>query len=527
MAEQSSIATDQAPPGARLTRATLIAACLSVAVAQLCLTLPSSINGDIQAHFGASGSQLAWVTSAFILPTAILELNFGLLGDLFGRKRLLIYGALLLAVGNLVDVLAGSIQLMWVGQALSGIGAAALFPSSLAVIAAGTPDPTERARALARWALSLSIASALGPLLSGWLGTVSSFRVVFVVPLVVGVVVAVVNQFALTDSKAPAGRKLDWPGQITVAVALFSLLWGILQGSSIGWGAPAVVIAFVIAAVFLVAFVWFELRSDSPMFKLDLLRIPAFAGAAGVALVGMLGFIGTAYSVSIRVGVVQHQSSLRTAFPFVLVQIIPLLLAPVLSRLLRQVNPRWLLIGGLLPLAAGQFWFASLPITSTSLTPLIGPALLLGIGFILVVSSLTAAAVNAVPVELAGMASAGTSLVREFGQVLGPAVISAVVIGEAGSVIGNNLHQAGLSSADLAAANGALQGGGPLAVVSANFGPATEKIYTAGAQAMAHGLNIGIIVCGIASLVGALISFVVIRPTKRAELSVAAQPIAE
>ncbi|HWC82018.1 MAG TPA: MFS transporter [Pseudonocardiaceae bacterium] len=529
MVEQSSVDGGQAgdSPGARLNRATLVAACLSVAVAQLCLTLPSSINGDIQAAFGASGSQLAWVTSAFILPTAILELNFGLLGDLFGRKRLLVFGALLLAVGNLVDVIAGSIQIMWLGQALAGIGAAALFPSSLAVVAAGTPEPAARAKALARWALSLSIASAIGPLLSGWLGTVASFRVVFVIPMVVGVIVAVVNQFAITDSRAPAGRRLDWPGQISVAVALFSLLWGILQGSSIGWSAPAVIVAFVIAVVFLVAFVFFELRSPSPMFKLSLLRIPAFAGAAGVALVGMLGFIGTAYSVSIRIGVVQHQSSLRTAFPFVLVQVIPLLLAPVLSRLLRQVNPRWLLIGGLLPLAVGQFWFASLPISATSLTPLIVPALLLGIGFILVVSSLTAAAVNAVPVELAGMASAGTSLVREFGQVLGPAVISAVLLDTAASAMGGQFQQAGLTAAQQAEAGGALKGGGPLAVVSANFGPDTEKIYNAGALALQHGLTTGIVVCGIASLVGAVISFVVIRPAKKAATAAPAQAMAE
>lgn len=504
--------------GGRLTTPTLVAACLSVAVAQLCLTLPSSINGDIQAHFGASGSQLAWVTSAFILPTAILELNFGLLGDLFGRKKLLIYGALLMVVGNFIDLIAGSIQMMWAGQAVSGIGAAALFPSSLAVIAAGTPDPTHRAKALARWALSISIASALGPVISGVIGSVSatSFKYVFLVPLVYGAIVAVVNYFLVTDSKAAQGRTLDWPGQISVAVALFSLLWGILEGSSIGWAQPAVIIAFVIAVVFLVLFVYFELRSASPMFQLNLLKIPAFAGAAGVALVGMLGFIGTAYSVSIRMGAVQHQSSLRTAFPFLLVQCVPLLTAPFLSRLLRQVNPRWLLVGGLLPLAAGQFWFAALPMSATSLAPLIGPALLLGVGFILVVSSLTAAAVNAVPVELAGMASAGTSLVREFGQVLGPAVISAVMFGAAGSVLGNNLNNAGLTTSQLAAASGAAKAGGPLAVVSANFGSATEKIYNAGASAMEHGLTTGITVCGIASLVAAAIALIVIRPAKPA-----------
>ncbi len=512
MVEQPAVADDRAPaPTATLTRATLVAACLSVAAAQLCLTLPSAINGNIQAHFHSTGSQLAWVTSAFILPTAILELNFGLLGDMFGRKALLVYGGFLLAIGNLVDVVAPTVHIMWAGQALSGIGAAMLFPSSLAVIAAGTPDPNDRAKALARWALSLSIASALGPLIAGVIAKVTVYQWVFVVPLIFGVIVGAINIFAVTDSRAPEGRKLDWPGQITVALALFGLLWATLQGSAAGWGTPAVIIVYVLAAVFLVLFVLVELRSGAPMFKLDLLKIPPFAGAAGVALVGMLGFIGTAYSVSIRVGVVQHKDSLHTAFPFVLVQAIPLLLAPVLSRLLRQVNPRWLLAGGLIPLAVGQFWFAALPISNDSMLALVPPALLLGIGFILVVSSLTAAAVNSVPVALAGMASAATSLVREFGQVLGPAVISAIMLGQAGSAMAGRLEHAGVSDGQLHAALGANHGGGPLAVVTGDFG---DQVHSASLLAMQHGLTIGIVVCGIASLVGAVISIVVIRPAR-------------
>ncbi|MFD8219592.1 SDR family oxidoreductase [Streptomyces sp. NPDC059697] len=127
------------------------------------------------------------------------------------------------------------------------------------------------------------------------------------------------------------------------------------------------------------------------------------------------------YRVSIRRGAVMHLSALRAGMPFVILQLIPLLLAPVLSRMLTRVDARRLLMGGLLPMAAGQFWIAALPITTTSLAAFIGPVLLLGVGFICVVSSLTSAAVNAVPIHMTGMASGATSLVREFGQGLGPA----------------------------------------------------------------------------------------------------------
>lgn len=320
----------------RRQRGTLIAACLSVALAQLCLTLPAAINGEIEQSFHTSAAQLAWVTTAFVLPTAVLELNFGVVGDLFGRRRLLVGGA--------------------------------------ALIASGTPDSASfaRAKGLSKWALSLSVAAAAGPFTAG--------------------IMIIVNRLMVKDSRAPEGRALDWSGQISLALGAFALAW------------------FVVA----------ELRSPSPMFQFRLLRVPQFSAAMLVTLIGIFSFISGMYSISIRMSTVQFQSSLRTAFPSILLQLVPLALAPVLSRILRGLNPRWLLAGGLIPMAAGQFWLAALPLSDKSLLAVTGPAVLIGIGFILMVSSFTAAAVNSVPPKLAGMASAGSSLVRDFPQALGP-----------------------------------------------------------------------------------------------------------
>ncbi|MGW3289333.1 MFS transporter [Streptomyces sp. NPDC001002] len=490
----------------KLDKGTLIACCLAVAAAQLCITVPSPINGNIQAAFGASGSQVAWVTSAFILPTAILELNFGVLGDLFGRKRLLVLGGFILALGELLNATSQNITMLWIGQALAGVGAAALFPSSLAVIAAATPDEKDRAKAVSTWALSISLASALGPLSSGVLATVADFRWAFVPPVVLGLAVGITCWYLVTDSKAPEGRTLDWPGQITIAIGLTALLWGIIEGGDRGWGSAAIVGSLTLAAVALAGFFVAEKRAASPMFNLDLLRIPSFAAAAVVALAGMFGFIGTAYCVSIRLGAVMHLSPLRAGMPFVILQLIPLLLAPVLSRMLTRVEPRRLLMGGLLPMAAGQFWIAALPITTTSLAAFIGPVLLLGVGFICVVSSLTSAAVNAVPINMTGMASGATSLVREFGQALGPAVISTVAMSAASSVLVGKLSgaDAGMEAA-----------AGPLAVVNAG----SDSARAAAQAALGHGMALGVVICGCASLVGALVTLLLVRKnTARSEV---------
>ncbi|MFJ3779225.1 MFS transporter [Streptomyces sp. NPDC090075] len=482
----------------KLDVGTLIACCLAVAAAQLCITVPSPINGEIQTAFGASGSQVAWVTSAFILPTAILELNFGVVGDLFGRKRLLVLGGFVLALGELLNATSQNITMLWIGQALAGVGAAALFPSSLAVIAAATPEEKDRAKAVSVWALSISLASAVGPLSSGILATVADFRWAFVPPVVLGIVVGIAAWALVTDSRAPEGRALDWPGQISVAVGLTALLWGIIEGGDRGWSSPSIVFALTLAAVALVGFVIAEKRAVSPMFNLDLLRIPSFAAAAVVALTGMFGFIGTAYVVSIRLGAVMHLSALRAGLPFVILQLIPLLLAPVLSKMLTRVEPRWLLMGGLLPMAAGQFWIAALPITTTSLAAFIGPVLLLGVGFICVVSSLTSAAVNAVPIEMTGMASGATSLVREFGQGLGPAVISTVAMSAASSALVGKLSgaDAGMEAA-----------AGPLAVVNAG----SDSAKAAARDALAHGMSLGVVICGCASLLGAVVTLLLVR----------------
>ena len=119
---------------------TLAAACFAIMLAQIANVTPAPINGEIQTSLHATGVGLAWVTSAFLLPTAILELSFGVLGDLLGRRRVLLAGTALLAAGSLVAGSAHSVHLLWAGQAIAGIGAGALIPTSLAIAVASARD---------------------------------------------------------------------------------------------------------------------------------------------------------------------------------------------------------------------------------------------------------------------------------------------------------------------------------------------------------------------------------------------------
>ncbi|MFF4659058.1 MFS transporter [Streptomyces sp. NPDC001381] len=499
---------------APLSRGTLMAACLAICVAQIGIPLASPLIGEIQRDLGASAAALAWIPAAFILPTAILELNFGVLGDLFGRKRLLVLGGLFITAGCLVVATAGSMTQLIAGQAVAGLGAAAIFPSSLAVIVTGTREPAARARSLSYWALSLAFGAMIAPLISGFIAEHAHWGWAFVPLAVLGLVTSAVSGRHIVDSRqATADRGLDRPGQITIAVSLLALLYAVIEGAGDGYSEPRIVLAFVLAAASFTAFLVVERRSRAPMLRLDLFRTPAFAAAAAIGLLALFGFIGTAYALSIKLENVHHVSPLRAALPLALIQAVPLLLTPVLPKLLQRVHPRTLLVGGLLSLAAGELWMALLPGDATSLASMTGPILLMGVGFITMFSSLTAVAVGTVDIRYAGMASAVTSLVRETGQALGPAVTGAVALGMASGALADKLDSSGLPPQALGAAQAVNSEGGALAAANADLGSLSRTVAPLAREALESGLDLGMYLCAGAALAGAVIAALALRHT--------------
>lgn len=507
-----SPSTAPAAPDA-LTGWTLAAACLAVCVAQIALAMPATLNGLFQADLHPVGTQLTWISDAFLLPTAVLELTFGVLGDLFGRRRLLLFGGALIVVGAIVSATAGAVHQLWAGQALTGLGAAALFPTTLAAIAAGTSHGRGRARGVASWSGALAVGAMAAPLLGGLAGTYGTWQDAFTVLAILGGLSTLLSLRA-TNSSAPEGRSLDWGGQITLAVGLFALLYAVIDGGNVGWSAPAVIGGFIAAALFLGLFLLAEHRAAAPMLRLDLFRNPAFAGAAAVALVGMFTYLGTAYSISIRMSAVQGQSSLRTSIPFLLLNGATPLLGPVMVRALQRVDPRLLLGGSLVLMAVGDFWLAALPIADTTIPSLLGPFILVGVGFAGTLNAITAAAVNTVPLRLAGMASGATSMMRDFGQTLGPAIIGSIALGHAAASFSSRLASAGLNPQQLGAVTAVNKAGGTLAVVAVG-GAEPHSPVAAGlpgaVASLGEGYSIGFTVCGISALIAAAIAVLLVR----------------
>jgi MFS family permease len=411
--------------------ATLAASCAAVMTGQLANTLPSSLNGVFAADFHATGSQLTWISAAFLIPLVVFELTFGVLGDRYGRRRLLVAGCALLAGCGVICAAAPDVEVMWAGLALGGLGTGILFPTSLAMSAAVARSNRDRARIVAIWAGFLSAGAAVSSILAGALAQYASWRWAYLIVAAASAgALAVATRAA--DSSAPAGRRLDAPGQVTFAAGLIALVYAAVQGSASGWGSPVIVAAFAAGAVLLVAFAVVEARSAAPLLPLGLLANRSFAVASLVTLAGMFGFLACCYSMSMWLGAVQHVSALRVGLVFLVVQAPAFAGIPLVSRLLRSRSPRWPLAAGFAFIAACGFLCADFGVRAAGWTWFLLPAAFAGVGFALTIGSVTAASVLTVPPPLAGMASASTNLLRDLGFTLGPVIVNAVALNAAG-----------------------------------------------------------------------------------------------
>jgi len=543
------IPSDVAPPSARLRQLslyTLVAAALAACLAEAALAIPASLVGLFQQDIGTSSSQLTWISDAFLVPVSLFELTFGVLGDLFGRKRLLIGGALLLAIGEVVVFLspgAGAstgtrVLVILTGQAIAGIGAGALFPTSLAMIAAGTHTATARARGIAVWVAGFTFGAFIGPVIGGVAAAAhygsdvyASWRWAFLVLLVLALVSAGVS-FLAQDSSAPEGRSLDWAGQATIAVAVFTLLFAVIQGPTTGWGSWQVIGCFVLAAIFLAAFVIAELRSPAPLLQLSFFRHRSFAAVSAVTVIGMFAFLGTVYSIGIRLATIQGFSPLKTSLASVLLVGMMLVMLPVAPRLLLRFNTKWVLGAGLVILGIGDVWLAAAATSDVSYGRIWAPLLIVGVGIALALASFTAGAVNAMPTHLAGMASGANNMLRDLGATLGPAVIGAVALSQAAARISGAVaaspslggalaaftasaaHAPAAQRPALEAAVHAVQSG-PL---GANAVPATvalpggrsmpfNPLHDVAYNALTHAYSLGWVICAVAAFVAAALAF--------------------
>jgi EmrB/QacA subfamily drug resistance transporter len=413
------------PRNMRLTLAAMTIASSMILVDQTAVPLASP---DAIHDLGGSVSQGQWLMTANIIPLAALMVFGGRLGDIFGRRRVFLCGAVAFALATCAMGAAQDMPWAIAARAIQGAAAALMMPTAIAIVSAVYPEE-QKGSALGILAGASAFFAALGPVLGGLL-TAVDWRLVFLVnvPLALAAIALtlVATPELAADEDAP--RDLDLPGVISFAIAIAGLVFGLSQGATGSWGATMTVVPLLIGALFFPVFVAIENRATNPTIDFGFLRNRHFLAAnisqllAGMVELG-LGYL-TPFFLLLVVGVSPTAAGIA-----LIPATVPIILAgPLAGRAFDRFGGRWPLIGGFLTLAASGVVLA-LSVASESAVALIPGLLLQGIGLGVVLTVNDPVGLTAVPAEDAGEAAGMINTSEQLGGALGIAILTAVELG--------------------------------------------------------------------------------------------------
>ncbi|HSK49198.1 MAG TPA: MFS transporter [Solirubrobacterales bacterium] len=411
---------------------TLGAMCFALFMIMLDNTVVNVALPSIQRDLDASISGLEWTINGYTLSFAVLLATGGRLGDIFGRRRMFLLGVVIFTLSSATAGFAVSSTDLVISRVVQGVGAALMMPATLSIITDAFPA-SERGKAMGMWAGVSALALAVGPVLGGFLTEHVSWRAIFYlnIPVAAGAIAAAL--FAVRESRDESvGREVDYAGVAVLTGSLTALVLALVEGNAWGWGSPEIVGLLAGSVLGLAAFVAIEQRVKAPMVEFGLLSDRNFLGAVVVALIVSFAMLGVFFFLALYMQNILHYSPLEAGVRFLPSTLMIVGVAPVSGRLSDRYGPRWLIAGGLVIVAASLYSFGGIAVDSSYLDLLPG-FMLLGIGIAMTMSPMTSAAMNAVPVQKAGVASGVLSMFRMVGGSLGVAVTGAIFQARVGS----------------------------------------------------------------------------------------------
>ncbi|MGY1695471.1 MULTISPECIES: MFS transporter [unclassified Geodermatophilus] len=414
--------TGAAPP--RHPSVVLAVACSAQFIAVLDASIVNVALPPMQESLGLSPTGLQWVVSSYALTFAGFLLLGGRVGDLFGRRRAFVVGLALFAAASLAAGLAQEGWQVVAARFVQGLGGAVLVPTTLSLVATGSPDPRAKARALSLLTAAAASGSALGGVIGGLLTGLLSWRWVFFVNVPLGVALVLAALWALPGR--PPGHvrgRLDVPGSVTVTVATAALVGAVILGEERGWSSPATLGCLVLAVASAGLFVQVERRAAEPVVPLDVFGVRPVTVANGLsALVGGL-LPTTMFLLALYLQRVLGMDPLQAGLALTPGAVGIALGARGASRWMAALGPRRSFVLGALVAAGSLAWLAGIDVEGRYAVDVLVPLTLAMAGFGASGLPLTVTAMSGLPPERAGLASGLLNTSRQVGSAVGLAAL--------------------------------------------------------------------------------------------------------
>jgi EmrB/QacA subfamily drug resistance transporter len=383
---------------------------------------------DIERDFGGTSlGSLSWILNAYAIVFAALLVPAGRTADRLGRKRAFVGGLVLFTVASALCAAAPSVELLVAARVLQALGAAALFPTSLALL---LPEfaPAQRRTAVSIWAAAGGVAAAAGPPVGGLL-VQAGWQLVFLVNVPIGIALLVFAVRILRETREPAGMPApDLGGAALLTGAIATLTLGIVKAADWGWGDTRTLALLVAAAVLLAAFWRRSTTHPAPIVEPKLLEVRSFALANAGALLFFMAFGAMLLSSVLFLTGVWHESVLRAGLQIAPGPAMAALFAVPAGLLAARVGERVTgAAGALLFAIGGAWWISRIGATPNYAGDFLPGMLIGGAGVGLVIPSLTSAATSSLPPERFATGSAVLSMSRQIGVALGVAVLVSIV----------------------------------------------------------------------------------------------------
>jgi EmrB/QacA subfamily drug resistance transporter len=489
---------------------TLITVALGIVMVGVDATVVAIANPFIGRSLHASLADLQWITNSYLLVLAVLLILGGRLGDRYGRRKVFLIGVVGFALASAGVGLVGTITGVIVLRGLQGAFGALLLPNTLALMRVAFPEDKLNS-AIGIWSSTSALATAGAPIVGGVLVEHVSWQSVFYLNIPVGLITVVIGVFALSESREQVRERPDGLGVITLAIALFALVFGVVKAQSWGWGSVGT-LGFVFGGLATLAlFVVVERRAVAPLVPPRLFRFRSFSLGNVTVIFSFFALFAVLFFISLYLQNVQGLSAIAAGVRTLALSLSFAVTSIAAPRITNWLGPGLTISAGLLLVAGSLFGMTVLePQTpySTLLPALAG----LGVGLGLVVVSSAEAIIGSVPEDDAGLAGGMQATSAQFGGVLGASVLGSVIAARATSGFAARLRAAHVAPAVLH------QALAKATVVGQGLSPSHNKVVTeASHAAFVSGLHLALAIGGAVAVVGAILG-ASIRRTERTEI---------